>query len=134
MKELLSGKKTYIVAILAGVIVALQSLDMIDQGQAEAIYGMLGAMGLVTLRAGIAKAAPVILAVVGLGLMPFVVGCQGISGPWGGVKIDGTSVEYRSPSIPSLVCRWGWSATIYEATGLQCPEDETPAEPASEAL
>lgn len=50
--EFLKGKKTYIIAALAGVLAAVQSLGYPIP---EWIYVFLGAAGLGTLRAGIAK-------------------------------------------------------------------------------
>ena len=51
--EWLKGKKTYIVAILAGLVVMAQQAGFVTPEQAVAITGVLGAMGLATLRAGI---------------------------------------------------------------------------------
>lgn len=103
IKALLEGKKTYLVAILAGLIVGLQSADVIDANQAEKIYSLLVATGLITLRAGIARAAPVVLAVIGLGLMasptasaeePPTFGCGA-----GGCSIYVLDVGWPEPSV-----------------------------------
>ena len=53
--DFLSGKKTYIIAVLAGIVVAVQSLGYIDNDMATTILGFLGAGGLATLRAGVSK-------------------------------------------------------------------------------
>jgi len=64
----ISGKKTYLVAIAIGIVAGLQAAGILDDAAVEKAYGLLGALGLVTLRAGVAKAAPIVLAVLGLGL------------------------------------------------------------------
>jgi ABC-type sugar transport system ATPase subunit len=55
MLEALSGKKTYILAIAAGVTLAAQLAGFIDEGTAAAILSFLGVGGAVTLRSAIAK-------------------------------------------------------------------------------
>ena len=52
---ILQGKKTYIVAVCIGIIAALQFLSIIPAEVAATLYGLLGAGGLATLRAGVSK-------------------------------------------------------------------------------
>ncbi len=49
------GKKTYAVAVAAGLVTAVHMLGVIDQATWAALMGLLGAGGLATVRAGIAK-------------------------------------------------------------------------------
>lgn len=53
--EFLSGYKTYIIAALMGIVTALVAANVITEEQAQHIYAALGAFGLATLRAGVAK-------------------------------------------------------------------------------
>ena len=53
--EFLKGKKTYINALLIGACAAAQALGYPIP---EWVYGILGALGLVTLRAGIKSETP----------------------------------------------------------------------------
>jgi hypothetical protein len=55
----LSGKKTYIVAIIAGVLNAVQALrpDLLTPATMGVINSVLAALGLAALRAGVEKAA-----------------------------------------------------------------------------
>jgi len=55
MFEYLSGKKTYILAILGGVAMAIYLLGWIDKAVLEIIFGILGFGGLATLRSAVAK-------------------------------------------------------------------------------
>lgn len=50
MDDMLKGKKTYIVAIIGGVMAGLEWYGMPIP---EFVYAMLGSMGLITLRHGI---------------------------------------------------------------------------------
>jgi len=50
----LQGKKTYLIAILAGIYAALVGLGAVPS--LELVWGILGSTGLATLRAGIEKA------------------------------------------------------------------------------
>ncbi|MDZ4254245.1 MAG: hypothetical protein U1A72_16885 [Sulfuritalea sp.] len=52
----LSGKKTYLVAIAAGAVIAAQQLGWLDAEAANTILAALGVGGAVTLRQAIAKA------------------------------------------------------------------------------
>jgi len=49
----LAGKKTYIVAVAIGCIVACQHLGYIDEETAKTLIGLLTDGGLATLRAGV---------------------------------------------------------------------------------
>jgi hypothetical protein len=49
----LTGKKTYIVAIVIGCVVACQHLGYIDEETAKTLIGLLTDGGLATLRAGV---------------------------------------------------------------------------------
>ena len=51
----LSGKKTYIVAIIGVIMTGLLGTGTISQDQYNMIMGLLGALGLATLRAGVTK-------------------------------------------------------------------------------
>ena len=53
--EMLKGKKTYIIAVLVGVVAALEAAAIIDSSVAENLYAALGAGGLATLRMGVGK-------------------------------------------------------------------------------
>lgn len=55
MLTFLAGKKTYIVAILMGVITALEAAGMIDAETMQTILAVLAALGLTTLRSAIPK-------------------------------------------------------------------------------
>lgn len=55
IRELLSGRKTYLVAIAAGVIFVLARLGHITIEIENTLYAALGITGLVTLRAGVNK-------------------------------------------------------------------------------
>ena len=51
----MKGKRTYMVAVAVGLVTVAYQLGMIDGQLYTAALGMLGAGGLATLRAGIAK-------------------------------------------------------------------------------
>jgi len=51
----LTGKRTYICAVLGGLVVALRILELIDGPTAEALLGLLGFGGLAALRAAVGK-------------------------------------------------------------------------------
>ena len=51
----MSGYKTYAIAALIGVVTVAHQLGYIDDNLRDTILGFLGAGGLATLRAGIAK-------------------------------------------------------------------------------
>ena len=51
----LSGKKTYVVAVLMGALTVAHTAGMIDDATYQAMLGLLGALGLGTLRAGVTK-------------------------------------------------------------------------------
>ena len=51
----LSGKKTYFVALGVGLVAVLQYLGWISNEAAMTLYGLLGATGMATMRAGMAK-------------------------------------------------------------------------------
>jgi len=51
----MSGKKTYIVAGLIGVVTAVRYLGIIDDEIYKAVMAFLGAGGLAALRAGVKK-------------------------------------------------------------------------------
>lgn len=53
MLNFLKGKKTYILAALAGVTVFCNAVGWIDSGTTATILGLLGAGGLATIRHGI---------------------------------------------------------------------------------
>ena len=55
---MLEGKKTYIVAIVIGLATMAQHLGWLSAQQFETIVGILGALGLATLRSGVAKSGP----------------------------------------------------------------------------
>ena len=50
MEEILKGKKTYLVAIIGGVMAGLEWYGIVVP---EFAYAILGSMGLITLRHGI---------------------------------------------------------------------------------
>jgi len=54
--EFLSGKKTYLIAVLVAVVAVAQYLGYISTEAALTLYGLLGAGGLATTRAAVAKA------------------------------------------------------------------------------
>lgn len=54
--KLLKGKKTYLVAASMAIMVFLQQSNIIDAETAKMIYGILGALGLGTLRSGVNNA------------------------------------------------------------------------------
>lgn len=49
----LKGKKTYLIAMAIGALTALKALGFIDEATYQTILGLLGAGGLMTLRAGV---------------------------------------------------------------------------------
>lgn len=53
--EWLKGKKTYIVAVAAGIATIAAALGYIDNSVYTTIMGLLGAGGLATMRAGVEK-------------------------------------------------------------------------------
>ena len=53
--EWLRGKKTYLLALAAGVLTALRALELIDDRTYETLLGLVGAGGLAALRAGVSK-------------------------------------------------------------------------------
>lgn len=55
MKQL-DGKKTYIVALLAGALTAFHIIGYVDSEVYLSLMGALGAGGLATLRDGVSKA------------------------------------------------------------------------------
>lgn len=57
IKAFLDGKKTYLVALAIAAVVAARRLEWVDEGTYQTLLGVLGAGGLVTLRAGVAKSA-----------------------------------------------------------------------------
>lgn len=54
--SLLSGKKTYLLAIVAAVIQGLVMVGKIDQDTANSLLALLGIGGVATVRAAIKKA------------------------------------------------------------------------------
>jgi hypothetical protein len=52
---MLAGKKTYLTAAAMGVAAFLRGLGWLDQQQYELVLGLLGSLGLATLRAGVSK-------------------------------------------------------------------------------
>jgi len=52
---MLTGKKTYITAIILALVTVARAMAWITQEQYEIIMGLLGSLGLATLRAGVAK-------------------------------------------------------------------------------
>ena len=55
-KIMLSGKKTYLMAVLLGVASFALAMGWLDRDQFELIAGFLGSLGLAALRAGVNKA------------------------------------------------------------------------------
>lgn len=55
MKKFLSGKKTYIVAIVGVLVNGLIAMDFIPASSFEFVNGILMFLGLGTLRAGVKK-------------------------------------------------------------------------------
>lgn len=53
--ELINGKKTYLVAILFVIIAGLKAEGYISVDQYELVIGILGALGLASLRHGMSK-------------------------------------------------------------------------------
>ena len=53
--DFLEGKKTYIVALLVGVTAVLEYFGVFEVEVVTTIYGLLGAGGLASLRAGVSK-------------------------------------------------------------------------------
>lgn len=53
----MNGKKTYIIAILAGISTTLNFLNILPHGLYQTIMGFLGAGGLITLRSAIENLA-----------------------------------------------------------------------------
>ena len=47
----LQGKKTYFVAAVLGIVVALQAAEIIYKPTADALFGILGATGVATVAA-----------------------------------------------------------------------------------
>lgn len=52
---MLSGKKTYISAVILALATFARSLGWIDQPQYDLILGLTGSIGLAALRAGVGK-------------------------------------------------------------------------------
>lgn len=50
--EALKGKRTYILAAAVAVVTVVQYLGFIDGTTAATLYGLLGAGGMATMRAG----------------------------------------------------------------------------------
>lgn len=59
MLEFLMGKKTYLAAILLFIAAGAKGMGLITPEQYEVVMGVLGALGLSTLRAGVTKSGPV---------------------------------------------------------------------------
>ena len=55
----LSGSKTYIIAVLIGLCYTLETLGYFDAEMRNTYVGLLGSMGLVSLRHGVEKSGPV---------------------------------------------------------------------------
>lgn len=53
--DFLDGKKSYIIAIVTAVLAGLQAYGIVIP---EYVYAVLGALGLGTLRAAVAKSGP----------------------------------------------------------------------------
>lgn len=51
----LNGKKTYIIAILIGIVAVVENLGFISPEVALTLYGILGSGGLATLRHGVQR-------------------------------------------------------------------------------
>lgn len=56
--HLLTGNKTYLCALAAGVVQVAHSLGWIDDAVYQTIFGLLSAGGLAALRAGVTKSGP----------------------------------------------------------------------------
>jgi len=56
MKAFLAGKKTYITAVIIALVVFAYQSGLIDKTLYECIFGLLTALGLGTLRAGLDNA------------------------------------------------------------------------------
>ena len=54
----LSGKKSYLVAIVMGLLSTAYALDWVDDATYQTLLGVVGALGLGTLRAGVTKSGP----------------------------------------------------------------------------
>lgn len=52
---MLEGKKTYITAVVMGLAALARGLGWLDQHQYELLLGLLGSLGLATLRSGVSK-------------------------------------------------------------------------------
>ena len=52
---MLSGKKTYIIAVAVAVLTIAVQLGYISQDIANTLFGLLGAGGLASLRAGVSN-------------------------------------------------------------------------------
>lgn len=57
--EFLKGYKTYIIAILGGILSVCLKLGYIDATTYEWLMGVLGSLGLATLRLGVTASGPV---------------------------------------------------------------------------
>jgi hypothetical protein len=53
---MLSGKKTYLIALAAAILTVAVHMGYITQDLANTLYGLLGAGGLASLRAGVGNA------------------------------------------------------------------------------
>jgi len=56
MANFLAGKKTYITAAVIAVVVGLYQAGIIDKNVYDALIGVLAALGITTLRAGLDNA------------------------------------------------------------------------------
>ena len=54
----LSGRKTYLVAALMGVLAMARTLGWLDEQSYQTVLGLLAGLGLGTLRAGVTKSGP----------------------------------------------------------------------------
>jgi len=54
-QKMLSGKKTYITAVILALGVLARAMGWLTEEQYEIIMGLMGSLGLATLRAGVAK-------------------------------------------------------------------------------
>lgn len=52
---MLSGKKTYLVAGAMALVGFAKTVGWLDEDTYQAVFGLLGALGLTTLRAGVTK-------------------------------------------------------------------------------
>ena len=55
MLEFLDGKKSYLLAIAAGLLTMAHSLGWLGDGTYQTLMGLVGAGGLAALRAGVTK-------------------------------------------------------------------------------